>query len=166
MLKQRAAPTRPPTVSEPLTEATLGIPLQAVTSRDHPGGICLCPWSKAWISETRGPGPWPRGPAGPPEGALSRGSVGLGTAGQLPRAGVAQCLLATSLVSLAIAGFLGCDLDNDFSLLNNHSGKRLRAGLDRPAPLHKQHPLPTLPPAALPKCFQTDGLRHRPGPGW
>lgn len=119
----------------------------------------------------RDPGPWPHGLAGPPEGALSRGSAGLGTAGQLPRAEVAQSLLATDLVSLAIAGFLGCDLDNDFSLLNNHSGKRdsnfERAGFNRPPSLHKQCPLPILPPsAALPKCFQTHGLRHGQGPGW
>lgn len=72
---------------------------------------------RVWVPS---PEAWP----GNREGALSRGPTGLGTSGRLPGAVVLQSFLATDPISLAIAGFLGCDLDNVFSLLNNHSGKR------------------------------------------
>lgn len=92
-------------------------------------------------------------------GALCCDSAGLGTSGWLPKAVVLQSFLATDPVSLAIAGFLGCDLDNVFSLLNNHSGKRdsnfERAGFNCSISFHKQHPLPTLT-VALSKCFQNN----------
>lgn len=72
-------------------------------------------------------------------------------------------------VSLAIAGFLGCDLDNVFSLLNNHSGKRdsnsERAGFDCSTSFHKQHPLLTLPPSALAWHFQPSDAWGSPWAG-
>lgn len=76
-----------------------------------------------------------------------------------PRGRRVAILLGRPPVSLAIAGFLGCDLDNVFSLLNKPSGKRdcnfERAGFNCPTSFHTQPP--PHPPRARPRVSRPTG---------
>ncbi|XP_032338549.1 uncharacterized protein LOC116664411 [Camelus ferus] len=98
----------------------------------------LPPFSLAlgWHVGVRGLGSGPRGQAGTREGALSPAPWGLARADVSPGPGFRNPSWPLAPESLAIAGFLGCDLDNVFSFLNNPSGKRdsnfERAGFDVP----------------------------------